>query len=96
MGTGGGLILAGVLENLQTELENYFGYLNELKMGLQADPVDKPDALGMVELMESMHVPLVAGGVMDQPHIWLLQYNLVVNVRSMFERASRLTQQPQK
>lgn len=88
LGSLGGIRLADILKTLRTELENYFGSINEIKMGVRSRTEPKPGALTTVEYIEKMGLPLVAGGLMDQPHIWLLQMEMVIEVRSLFEAIS--------
>jgi hypothetical protein len=73
------------MDALREELENYFGMVNEIRMGLSVTPVPKPPELIMYEQVVGMGIPLLAGGVMDQPHIWLMQYALIRNVKDMFD-----------
>lgn len=45
--------------------------MNELRAGARTIPPQKPDCLILYELTENL--PLVAGGLLDQPYIWTLQ-----------------------
>lgn len=54
-------------------------------MGLKVKVPPKPEELIRYEMVNEMKIPLVAGGVMDQPHIWLLQYAIVKDVMAIFE-----------
>jgi hypothetical protein len=45
---------------------------------------DKPEALEKLEQCEALGIPLVSGGVMDQPHIWLMEVGVVVKMRATF------------
>lgn len=61
------------------ELIEYFGELNELKFGARSKVPKKPDLLATYEIVTELNMPVVAGGLMDQPYIWLLQYEIVSN-----------------
>ncbi len=82
---GGGSLLSGELDALREELEDYLGVKNEIQAGLKAKLPSKPDELIRYEMCKEMGIPLVAGGVMDQPHIWLLQYGLIKNTIALFD-----------
>lgn len=48
---------------------------------LGADKVPpKPDELVVYELLQKLNLPLAAGGLLDQPHIWILQYEVIKGV----------------
>ncbi len=82
---GGGRFLEGKLQELDRALEDYYGAINMLKEGLTTSVPDKPEALKVLEQCESLDIPLVAGGLMDQPHIWLLEVGRVKKFRDTFE-----------
>ena len=68
------------------ELEEYFGMLAELRAGLNVPIPAQPEILQYLEMCETNHVPLVAGGLMDQPHIYLIEANIARTRREMFQR----------
>lgn len=56
-------------------------------MGMRLDPehpLDKPEALALLEQCEALNLPLKAGGLEDQPHIWIREVVLVKQVRNIF------------
>ena len=59
-------------------------------MGVRTRAPLKPKILAAVEMVERFGLPLVAGGLMDQPHIWLLQMDLVNGVRDLFKAVNDL------
>ena len=87
MGSSGGRRLEEILERQRAELENYFGSINELRAGaLAIEKVPpKPAILRMYELVRNTGLPLVEGALMDQPHIWLRQYEMVDATRKMWD-----------
>jgi hypothetical protein len=55
-------------------------------MGLKPESVpEKPDALRLYDQCKSTGLPLVAGGLLDQPHIWLMEYEACDQERKRFE-----------
>ena len=74
LGPPGGSIIEGIVHELEEELDVYFGAQNELRMGLNPKMVHKPVPLIFYEQQRDLKIPLVSGGVYDQPHIWLEQY----------------------
>lgn len=94
----GGRRVRDILKTLRQELEDYFGSINELKDGLRKDLLPKPAELSLYEMVKSTGLPLVAGGLLDQPHIWLMQWEVIESVKSLYdmldEQAQRMKQQP--
>jgi len=67
------MILSSYLEGLIERLQNYLGGLNEVKAGLSFPKgVEKPEELILYEQITELGIPVVAGGIEDQPHIWLV------------------------
>ncbi len=72
--------------------------LNQLRAGLRVAPeerVGKPDELKKYEQMQDLRIPVWAGGVQDQPHIWLMQVGIVRNFLKLAEASNRASQQAQ-
>lgn len=46
--------------------------------------------------MKETGLPLVAGGVMDQPHIWLEQLGVIRNVINLFDAMARASEPPKQ
>lgn len=87
-----------MLEELREEIRNYYGALNERAMGLKpSGNFEKPEALVRYEQCKDMGIPLIQGGVMDQPHIWLKEWAICAQETQVFEslrRASNATKTP--
>lgn len=64
---------------------DYYGHLNEVKAGARSDIPVKPDILFAVETCREQHIPMVPGGLVDQPVIWMEQYKAVVEIIRLFE-----------
>ena len=63
-------------------MQDYFGALNELKQGLAVKEIpERPDALMRYEQCKSTGLPLKSGGLQDQPHIWLMEWEVVDNTK---------------
>jgi hypothetical protein len=88
------------LSQLELELDEYFGGINEIKAGLMPEKLpEKPVAYIFYEQCKELNLPLIEGGIMDQPHIWLMQWAVCMQRealwRSIDERSqSRKTQEP--
>lgn len=75
---------------LREKLENYFGAINEARMGvLTGDFPEKPEELRLYELSKSTGLPLVVGGLMDQPHMWLDQIEMIENIKKLYDIQAR-------
>jgi len=53
---------------------------------------EKPEALILLEQCEALNLPLVAGGLMDQPHIWLILVAVIREEKRLFELANKRSQ----
>ncbi len=50
--------------------------------------LEKPGELTLFEQVREMGIPLVAGGLMDQPHIWVMVYGVIRNQLLLWEAIS--------
>lgn len=64
------------MQKLSDEIDEYRGGMNEIRLGARsaANLPDKPEALILYEQIKEMGIPLVDGGLVDQPHIFMEQY----------------------
>lgn len=92
----GGSKLEGKLQELRAALEDYYGGLNELKEGLRQTVPEPPEALVYWRQCRALGIPLVAGGLLEQPHIWLLELAIVKEVEDTFEIANALAQEQEQ
>lgn len=74
-----------LLEELENELVEYFGQCNEVKAKIRGIPPQKPDTLSVFDMCEHQRLPLVEGGLMDQPHFWLLQCEKIIQTKKKFQ-----------
>lgn len=88
------------MDALEEELLDYYGFENQTMAGLQVKAVPKPAELVRYEQVNIMGLPLVEGGVLDQPHIYLLEYgtcrkihNLITAMREAQKNASTVSPQ---
>lgn len=79
MGYGGGNALVAIIEQNRSEVTEYYGSINEFKMKARGQPLPKPEILVAYEIVSNSNIPLLAGGLMDQPYIFSLQYEVVRN-----------------
>lgn len=82
---GGGSTLAQKLNELREALGDYYGTLNELQLGLNVPVPEKPEAMIYYEQMEALGIPLVDGGVLDQPYIFMQEYKIVADFKKQQE-----------
>lgn len=81
----GGIALAQGLSDLEEALGDYYGTLNEIKLGLTAKPPVKPQALIYAEQMQLLRIPLVQGGILDQPYIFMQEYKIVSDFQKLHQ-----------
>jgi hypothetical protein len=96
LGTGGGSALAEYLEWLRADLDDFFGAVAEVSQGLANERASqKPLALIRYEQCHAMGIPLVQGGLRDQPYIWLFEWAIISQVKTVFDAInSRGSQDP--
>lgn len=90
----GGSQVAGAKEELRQALYNFYGALNEVKALSESNPTlvssvkvpDKPEAMVLWEQCQAFSLPLVEGGLLDQPHLWLEEVAVLKEVREAFSR----------
>lgn len=84
----GGRELGEILDSLQVDVANYLGMLNQLAAGLRLaveERYEMPPELRLYYQMESTHLPLWEGGLLDQPHIWLQMLGVLRSTVDTFE-----------
>lgn len=83
-------VVEGGLRRLREELQDYFGALNELQAGIKGTKIpDQPEALKKWRQCQTLGLPLCSGGVMDQPHIWLMEIAVVIEMQQLFAALER-------
>jgi|WetSurSiteA1Bulk_404760.scaffolds.fasta_scaffold361165_1 hypothetical protein len=85
------MILQEELEQLENSLLEFYGYENERLAGLKSDYVQKPIELIKMEQVQALGIPLVEGGLSDQPHIWIYEYAICNRVKTMIMAARAQT-----
>jgi hypothetical protein len=97
--SGGDRVKKGI-EELRSALYEYYGALEELRTMQESMPMvqssvkvpEKPEALILLEQCEALGLPLVEGGLVDQPHLWLEEVAVVRDVKMTFEMIRRRQQ----
>jgi hypothetical protein len=88
----GGSVVRERLDNIRESLMEYFGQQNELAAGLNVkNPITKPDVLLDYERCKQYGVLLYGGGLYDQPHLWLLEQDIVQEIITLFNAMPKLT-----
>lgn len=86
MGTTGGKDLADYLQGIRDEIAEFFGSLEDIATGIKApSDIYKPEVLIQYEQCKSMGIPLVAGGLVDQPYIWLELWAICEQEQEIFQ-----------
>lgn len=84
------------MEKLEAEIQNYFGVLQELAVVSEVAPgstleiPELPEAVIYYLKMKATGLPMVGGGLINQPHIFLEELKVVSEA---YELQSRLSQQ---
>jgi hypothetical protein len=80
----GKITLALGLEELAQAVEDFEGALNQQAMKLPVEIPEKPEAMILDEQIRSSGLPLMSGGIMDQPYITMKEIQTVRNVRELY------------
>lgn len=81
---GGGRALAEKIDALREAMHEYFGALNEIKMGLTAKVPERPMAYDLYIKTKKLGIPLVSGGLIDQPHIWMMELGAILETEQIY------------
>ena len=74
----GGIEFQVLLNKFAEELDNYFAALNEKKIAPRSKvALNEPELYLVYKQCKSMGIPLVHGGLVDQPYEWLKIYALI-------------------
>lgn len=90
MGTAGKQIISDEIKKIREEIEQYYGELNELKMGARGKPPKKPDSLLMYEIVKDTGLPILSGGYIDQPYLLTLYFSVIKNTVETMEYLANL------
>ncbi|NLF50333.1 MAG: hypothetical protein GX577_04290 [Leptolinea sp.] len=70
---------------MRSTLYEFYGTLNEIAKGLKPEVViEKPEALVLYEQIKSTGVLLCAGGLLEQPWIFMMEYAVCSEVDAVF------------
>ena len=92
----GGKLVAEILDETRDEVREYFGAMNEVKLGARGRVPPKPDKLRVYEAVKESGLPILAGGFMDQPYIWVTIFEVIGQekmLQEMLEAASNKQRQ---
>ena len=82
----GGSAIIERLEKIRTEIQEYYGQLNEIRAGLKVkNPIDKPGYLREWELCRERRVMKWEGGLDDQPYLWLREQEIIGQEATLME-----------
>lgn len=54
-------------------------------MGIAIKLAEKPAELVLYEQCKASGLPLVSGGLLDQPHMWMEMYTLIESIQKLYE-----------
>lgn len=81
----GGRRLEEALVELEEALLNYHGTLSENEVTGSSKVPEMPEALVLYKKCQALKLPLIEGGALDQPHIWLQEVAIIVKIEELFE-----------
>jgi hypothetical protein len=86
----GEIKFAEYLEELRITLEDYYGGINQRRMGITPDKqVEKPYVAMLLEQMDRFdHLP-ERGSLNDQPHLLMRELELAKQIKTMFDNSYR-------
>jgi len=86
VGTCGKSWRRGIVEEIEQQVQDYYGYLNELRLGASNKVPVKPDILTALETLEKFGMKIVDGGFYDQPAIIIELLEVARNSKEMMLR----------
>lgn len=92
MENGGGRVLRGKLDELFMEVLNYYGLLNALSMGTSKTVPEKPEILAYYDQIRELNTLLLAGGLLDQPYIFMQEISVVIRAKKHFNAIQKAQQ----
>lgn len=63
---------------------DYYGAINERRMGLESKVPEKPGVLKLIEQSELLRVPILDTTVMGFPYILLQEIAIAIRVKELF------------
>lgn len=81
------------MAGLRNILFEYYGQSNEVRLNIKIKPediVEKPEALVRYEQARDLGIPYVAGGLLDQPYIWMQEHGIIKQFLSEWEVIERI------
>jgi hypothetical protein len=94
VGTTGKRIITDRVEKIRNDVEQFYGELNELRMGARGTPPVKPDILVLYETLKESGLPIVAGGYVDQPFLTTLYLEAAGEMARTMEYLNSLANRP--
>ena len=92
VGTGGGSAIEQGTNDLRDAIHEYFGQLNEVKLGIHRKIPIKPDALDNWDYYNKFKLPFVNGGILDQPYLLMNEMEVaseeLANIKLMQDAAN--------
>ncbi len=80
-------LLNDALKVADEYLEEYFGALIEIAMGVPRNVPEQPTILMYIQQMEQTHALLWIGGLADQPYIFMIEYKRAYDRKMLHERS---------
>jgi hypothetical protein len=80
-------------------LLDYYGQGNEIRANIKINPedvIEKPEALVRYEQSKDLGIPYVAGGVLDQPYIWMQEHGVIQQFLKEWAVIEKYQNSPQK
>lgn len=53
--------------------------------GLKVEIPEKPEALVLYQQCKTMGIPLVEGGLLDQPYYWMQEYAVIMDIEALYQ-----------
>jgi hypothetical protein len=60
-----------------------------VRAGFRVKIPEKPEALILTEQCQDLGLPLVQGGVEDQPYIWMKEYAICIQTKALFDAINK-------
>jgi hypothetical protein len=76
VGIGGSLVRENI-NKIRDEIREYYGLLNEVRLGARSKPPERPGYLAAYGMYKKFNTLPYAGGLADQPYLWTIEYMVI-------------------
>ena len=85
----GGSLIREIVEEIRDGVREYYGQINELRMGARSKPPERPSFMSAYEAYKRFKAMPFAGGFSDQPYMWVIEYTIIESEVEFMEQLAK-------